>query len=98
MISGLCLRIFLFVIIKTEELITDIINSSVISALNKGLNVIIDNTNVRDRYINQFIDLVITKANVEFQVMDITVDEAIERDSKREKSVLITNPFLYRKK
>jgi len=72
---------------KTEELITDIINSSVISALNKGLNVIIDNTNVREKYINNFIDLVITKANVEFQIMDITIDEAIERDSKREKSV-----------
>jgi predicted kinase len=72
---------------KIEEMISDVQSYVILEALNKKLNVIIDNTNVRLSYINDFIKLVNNIATVEFMVFDISLEEAIERDLKREKTV-----------
>ncbi len=72
---------------KIESLINDMQDNLIISSLNKGLNVIIDNTNLKESYIKHFVDLVKYHASVEFQLFDISIDKAIERNKNRTKKV-----------
>ena len=72
---------------KIESLINDIQDEIILNSLAKNLNVIVDNTNLKQSRIKQIIKLVENKADIEFQVFDISLDKAIERDSKREKKV-----------
>lgn len=72
---------------KIEDMITELVDTTIIKSLNKGLDVVIDATNLKAAYINHFVDLVKFKADVEFQVFDISLEKAIERDSKRERRV-----------
>jgi predicted kinase len=72
---------------KIEDLITTLINGVIRKALMKKLNVIIDNTNLRVRYINQFIDEFKDVADIDYRVFDISLDKAIERDEQREMKV-----------
>jgi len=68
---------------KVEDLISKVLNKTVHSALTKKLNVIIDNTNVKEKYIQQFIDEFKYSADIEYQVFDISLDKALERDKGR---------------
>lgn len=72
---------------KIESLITDMQDEAILHALNSKLNVIVDDTNVKEKTINHFIKLVKYKANVVYEVFDIPLAVAIERDSKRERKV-----------
>lgn len=72
---------------KIEDLITDLVDMTIIKCLNKNLNVIIDATNLKASYINHFIELVKYKASVEFMVFDISLEKCILRDSQRERKV-----------
>jgi predicted kinase len=72
---------------KVEDLITDLQNHAINAALNKRLNVIVDNTNLKAKYIEAIVELVKTKADVEFRIFDISLDKAIERDAQREAKV-----------
>jgi len=68
---------------KIEELINVLINDAIHNALAKNLNVIVDNTNVKLKYINQFINEFKYSADIDYQVFDISLDKAIERDKAR---------------
>ena len=72
---------------KIEDLITNIFIKTVHAALVKKLNVIIDNTNLKEKYIQQFIDEFKYSADIEYQVFDISLDKAIERDNNRTSKV-----------
>lgn len=72
---------------KIEDLITDLVIKSVHAALRKKLNVIIDNTNVKEKYIRQFIEEFKYSADVEYQLFDISLDKALDRDKNRAASV-----------
>lgn len=72
---------------KVENVITDMINNSIVSALMSKFNVIIDNTNLKAKYLNPLIELVKPYADIEFQIFDISIEKAIERDNNREKKV-----------
>jgi predicted kinase len=72
---------------KVENLITKMVGNAVVSALMSKFNVIIDNTNLKAKYITPLIELVKPYADIEFQIFDISVDKAIERDEKRDKKV-----------
>jgi predicted kinase len=72
---------------KIEKLITNTLYDAVHKALNANLNVIVDQTNLKESYINEFIDEFIYKADISFRIFDISIDKAIERDSKRERKV-----------
>ena len=72
---------------KIEDAITKMVYNAIDIALAKNLNVIIDNTNVKAKYINAFVEYVQYRADVQFLVFDISLDKAIERDKNREKSV-----------
>ena len=70
-----------------EQLITIMCNSIIREALENNMNVVVDNTHVRMKYISmyklQFGDI----ADIKFKVFDVPVKVAIERDSKRDRVV-----------
>lgn len=72
---------------KIENMITDLLNYSIIKSLSNNLNVIVDNTNLKVSSINSIVNNVTKYANVSFKIFDVPYDILIERDSKREKSV-----------
>lgn len=72
---------------KVEDMITDMVNLSIHKALLRNLNVIIDATNLKVKYINQFIDEFKYSADIDYRVFDISLDKALERDHNREMKV-----------
>lgn len=72
---------------KIEDLITELQEDTIIKALNKKLNVIVDNTNLKRKYIDALCKLVEFKADVEFRIFDTPLKTCIERDAIREKKV-----------
>lgn len=72
---------------KIEKMITELHNEAVITALSNKLSVVIDNTNVKVKFINEIIDLVKEYANVSYRVFDVPLKTLYERDSARERSV-----------
>ncbi len=72
---------------KIEDLVTDVLNETILKALLKKQNVIIDNTNLKARYMNDIIKIVETHADVEFRIFDMPVEVCIERDAARDKKV-----------
>ena len=68
---------------KIEDLISILVNKTIHAALNKKLNVIVDATNVKVKYVDQFIEEFKYDADIEYQVFDISLDKAIERDNNR---------------
>lgn len=72
---------------KVEDLISTLVNECIKKSLLKKLNVIIDNTNLKVKYIQQFIDTFKYYADIDFRPFDISIDKAIERDVNREMKV-----------
>lgn len=72
---------------KIEKMITDLHNNTVLTALSNKLNVVIDNTNVKVKTINEIVELVREVANVSYRVFDVPLKTLYERDAARERSV-----------
>lgn len=72
---------------KIEDLITKLVIDTTRSALNKKLNVILDATHVRAKYIQALIEEFKYEADIDYQIFDISVKKAVERDNAREKKV-----------
>lgn len=72
---------------KVEDAITELFYAAIDTLLARKMNLILDNTNLRRRYIDEFVKYVETRADVTFRVFDISLETAIERDKAREKSV-----------
>jgi predicted kinase len=72
---------------KIESLINDLQDRVILDSLSRGLNVIIDNTNLKLSYIEHFCELVKYHASVEFQVFNISLNKAMERNLSRSKKV-----------
>lgn len=72
---------------KLENAITNMVLHDTKSCLDAGYNVIIDQTNLKEKYLNQLIDFCTRFAEVSFRVFDIPLDVAIRRDNERNKSV-----------
>jgi predicted kinase len=72
---------------KVEDIISKLVLTAIDLSLAKNLNVIIDQTNVKLKYIESLAEHVKYKANFSVKIFDITLEEAIERDNKREKKV-----------
>ncbi len=72
---------------KIENLITNIQDKCILSALNAKQNIIVDNTHVKAKYINHIIELVKYKADVEFMLFDLSLNKCIEQDKGRVKKV-----------
>jgi predicted kinase len=72
---------------KIESMITSLQMNTIKEALNKRLNVVIDDTNLREKYINPFIKAFNHRADFEFMLFDISYKKALERDNNRERKV-----------
>lgn len=68
---------------KCEKLITEVQDKTIIAALIRGFNVIVDNTNLKSKEINHILKLVKHHADVRFMFFDISEKKAIERLQKR---------------
>lgn len=69
--------------IKIEGMITELVFSTIETALSKKLNVIVDNTNLKKKYINEMVEYFKYQADINFRVFDISLAKAIERDNAR---------------
>ena len=67
-----------------EEIVTKMLNDQIWSALENGYSVVADNTHLRKQYINAYKQFGV---ELEIEVMDCTVAQAIERDFLRSKRV-----------
>jgi len=72
---------------KIEDMITELVNQTIENALMKRLNVIVDNTNLKVKYINDITEKFKYSADIDYRVFDVSIDKAIERDNNREKKV-----------
>lgn len=72
---------------KLESMINVLQETTILQALRKKMNVILDNTHLRESYINQIAKLVEYHADVEYMLFDASVKKCIERDSAREMKV-----------
>lgn len=72
---------------KIEDMITTLTHSTIETALMRKQNVIIDNTNLKQKYLDEIIDKFKYSANIEYQLFDISLSKAIERDNAREAKV-----------
>ena len=72
---------------KIEDMITSLTFKVIESALLKRLNVIVDNTNLKRKYIDEIVEQFKYQADIDYQVFDISLKKAIERDSSREAKV-----------
>ena len=74
---------------RTELLINKISNSIIQSALETNHNIIIDNTNLKQKDIKNIIKEFNHLADIEFELFPIDLEEAIRRNEKRENKVPI---------
>lgn len=73
---------------KVENIINELIDATITQSLNKRMNVIVDNTNLKEKYIRAIIEKFKYSADIDYQVFDVSLDKAIERDKARtEKTV-----------
>lgn len=72
---------------KIESLISDAVEDLIFKCLKRNLNVIVDNTNLKAKYIQEFIDKFKFHANIEYMLFDVPAKTCIERDALREKKV-----------
>lgn len=68
---------------KVENIINELVNSTIEQSLLKKMNVIVDNTNLKEKYIQDIIEKFKYSADIDYQVFDISLDKAIERDKSR---------------
>lgn len=72
---------------KGEELVSQLVESSIREAISEGYNVIVDQTNCNAKYLRKLIEFCRDLDDVTLEFFDIDYDEAIERNSKREMKV-----------
>jgi len=72
---------------EDERKLTKIVTDCVSTALNQKMNVILDATHTREKYINEVISSFEYKADISFKTFDVSLDELKERcKSRKEKT------------
>ncbi len=70
---------------RIETLVNELQKTTVQEALRRGWNVLIDNTHIKQKYINDLVKLTEGfEVEVRFKLIEISLEEAIERDRNRE--------------
>jgi len=72
-----------------ERLVSDIMNAAIKSALKRGFNVIVDNTNLSAKYLKGLHKIAKEVGDVEVseKYFEISLEEALKRDANRERKV-----------
>ena len=68
---------------KIESMISELVTVAIRKSLARKLNVIVDATNLRAKYINEFVEEFKHEADIDFRIFDISLSKAIERDNAR---------------
>jgi len=68
---------------RGEKLITDMVYSDINIALEADYNIIVDQTNCKAKYLNEFIKKYDYVADINIKIFDIDINTAIERDLNR---------------
>lgn len=68
---------------KIEAMINELQDFTIIQALKAKQNVIIDNTNLKTKYIEHFCQLVQGQAEVDFLLINTSIKKCVERDKER---------------
>ncbi|WP_281635622.1 AAA family ATPase [Flavobacterium marginilacus] len=71
----------------SESMISKIINRQIKTLLSNGWNVLLDTCNVKMEYIKQPIADFSEMANIEFKVFDLSLEELLTRNEKRDRKV-----------
>lgn len=72
---------------KIEDMITSLMYSTIETCLMRKQNVIIDNTNLKQKYLDEIIERFKYTADIEYHLFDISLAKAIERDNARDAKV-----------
>jgi hypothetical protein len=72
---------------KIEDMITGLMFSTIETCLMRKQNVIVDNTNLKQKYLDEIIERFKYTADIEYQLFDISLAKAIERDNARDAKV-----------
>lgn len=72
---------------KLETIINKIVDSQIETLLTAGYNVLYDATNLKVRYINAIAKIARHTATVTYQIFDVPLETALDRDSKRVRAV-----------
>lgn len=68
---------------ENELLINKLCHNAIISAINNKRDIIIDETNLKIKYVNEFVEKYKYIANIKFKVFHITLEEALVRNKNR---------------
>ncbi|MDJ1470019.1 AAA family ATPase [Cytophagaceae bacterium YF14B1] len=69
---------------RIEMLVNELQETAIQKALDRGWNVLIDNTHIRQKYINELVNVISNyKVEIRFKLIEISLEEAIERDKQR---------------
>ncbi len=71
---------------KRENLVSEIEMDCITAGLKLGYNIIIDATNFNPKTKEKF-EITFSAYNIEYKFFDVSLEEAIERDNKRERKV-----------
>ncbi|MBD2753557.1 phosphatase domain-containing protein [Spirosoma validum] len=75
---------------RLENLVNELQKTAILDGLSRGWHVLIDNTNLKLSYINEFRKLVtahVDTAEIQYKLIDVPIDECIQRDKYRDDSV-----------
>lgn len=70
-----------------ENLVTDLVETSIRKAVQNGLNVVVDQTNCNVRFLKKLIEFCRNLSDVKFAVFPIPFEEAVKRNKGRENPV-----------
>jgi predicted kinase len=70
---------------RIETLVNDLQRSAIVEALQRGWNLLIDNTHLKQKYINDLLKVFDDfEVEIHFKLIEIPIEEAIERDKNRQ--------------
>lgn len=75
---------------RVETLVNELQKTAILEGLHRGWHVLIDNTNLKLRYLNEFRKLLarhFDQVQIRYQLIDTPVDECIRRDQPRDDAV-----------
>lgn len=74
---------------EDESLLSRMVEKMVETAIQKGRDVLLDNTHTKKEFINQIIEKFNHIANIEFKVFDVPIEELLQRNANRARKVPI---------
>ena len=75
---------------RIETIVNELQKTAILEGLTRGWHVVIDNTNLKLRYLNEFRKLLaahVDEVEIQYKLIDVPLEECIQRDKYRDDSV-----------